>query len=265
MNDNNIRVLFAGDLIGKAGRRTLKIFLDDLRKEHNIDLVIVNGENSASGHGITKSVYDEIIKTGADVVTAGNHVWDMKELAGYIDKLDKFVRPSNYPDEVPGKGYVTVEVKGQKITVLNLMGRVFMPLCDCPFQEFDRVYEEIKDSFIFVDFHAEATSEKYCLAHHLDGRAGAVVGTHTHVQTNDEQLLPQGTLFLCDAGMCGAVNSIIGMKPDRPLKKYLTGMPQRYEVQDKGDLFFNGIVFEFDQNRSITEFFKINVRTDAEK
>lgn len=243
-------ILFLGDIIGKAGRGLLKEHLGSLIEEYAIDFVIANGENSAAGFGITKKVYDELMGYGVDVITSGNHVWDKKEIEKDVDKCERLIRPLNVSCMQPGKGLITVEKNDVKITVLNLMGRVFMPNCDCPFYCFDQIYQNHVADILIVDFHAEATSEKNAFGLYVDGRATAVVGTHTHVQTNDERFLPKGTFYITDVGMCGSIDSVIGMNAEKAIYKFLSGMPERNEVEVRGRGVISGVVLKFDIEKS---------------
>lgn len=254
-----MKIIHIGDIIGRAGRKVVAACLDDLKSKYKPDVVIANAENSASGFGVNKTVYDELIKIGIDCFTTGNHIWDMRELEGSINKLEMLVRPANLPSDQPGRTEITIEKDGKKLTIINLLGRVFMNPVECPFRTFDKIYEDNPDSFIFVDLHAEATSEKNAFGLYADGRAGAVVGTHTHIQTNDDRLLPRGTFYITDVGMCGGRDSIIGMKKDGPLRKFVKGMPARYEVQMSGKMVMNAVFFEFDETLKVKEYEKISL------
>lgn len=228
-----MKVLFIGDIMGEPGRRVLLKHLSNIIQEQAIDLVVGNGENAAGGFGITPDIAEELFDFGLSAITLGNHAWDKREAVEYIQKDPRIVRPANYPDGVPGRGACVLEtVHGERLVVLQLMGRVFMPMVDCPFRVAERelAYWSTQSSCILVDMHAETTSEKMAMAYFLDGKVSAVVGTHTHVQTADEQVLPQGTGYLTDAGMTGPVQSVIGMKPNLVIQKFLTQMPRRFEV-----------------------------------
>lgn len=225
-----MRLLFIGDVVGRAGRRAVLEALPELRARYEADFVIVNGENSAGGFGITEQIFCDLCDAGADVVTTGNHVWDQRETLVYIERHDRLLRPINFPPGTPGRGAGLFEAKnGAQVLVINVMGRLFMADLDCPFQALDRELDAcpLKSAadVIFVDFHAEATSEKQAAAHHVDGRASAVIGTHTHVPTADDQVLPGGTAFMCDAGMSGDYNSVIGMESDEPLSRFVRQIP----------------------------------------
>lgn len=254
-----MKVLVIGDVMGKPGRDAMKEFLD--KKKNEYDFVIVNGENAAAGFGITPKIADEFFDLGVDVITSGNHIWDKKELYPYLDENKNILRPLNYPKGVPGFGYTIKEnVKGEKIAVINIQGRVFMPEVDSPFQRIEEVIEEIKKETknIIVDFHAEATSEKLAMGWYLDGRVSAVYGTHTHVQTADERILEKGTGFINDVGMTGSHDSIIGMSIETVLPKFLTSLPSRFEVAT-GNVKVNGIELNIDKEGNCKEINRINV------
>jgi len=241
-----LRFLCIGDVIGKTGRKALKHFLPQVLKEYSPDFIILNGENVAGGFGITKKVFDELMSLGVDVITSGNHIYDKKEISQFIDNETRLLRPANYPPQALGRGYGVYEKSGKKVAVINLMGRAFMGIpLDCPFRKFDEIYEEIKEkvNYIIVDFHAEATSEKAAFGFYVDGRADIVFGTHSHVPTADEIILPKGTVYISDVGLTGPKYSVIGMRPEEPIKKFLTGMPVKYEVA-KGKLVFHALFIE---------------------
>jgi metallophosphoesterase (TIGR00282 family) len=243
-----MKILFIGDIIGKPGRDLLQKGLRTLIEHYGVDFVIANAENSAGGFGITKDVGDAILETGVDVMTSGNHIWDKKEAIEYIALEPRLLRPANYPAGVPGRGsYVAQSGDGRAVGVINVMGRVFMLPIDDPFavvlKEIDAMRHRTK--VIVVDFHAEATSEKAAMGWHLDGRVTMVVGTHTHVQTADERVLPNGTAYLTDAGMTGPHDSIIGMEREPALARFLTGMPSRFEPATSNPRL-NGIVVDAD-------------------
>lgn len=235
----NIGILFLGDVIGRPGRRILKRHLPRLEAQYAPTLVVANGENAAGGIGITEKVGRELLSC-VHVLTSGNHIWDKKEALDYMEREPRLLRPANYPPQNPGRGtFVFEPEKGPKIGVLNLQGRVFMEPIDCPFRVADSEIEALKAAtpIVVVDFHAEATSEKQALAWYLDGRVTAVVGTHTHVPTADERVLPQGTAYITDVGMIGAHDSVIGIRKDQALKRFLTSRPQRFEPGKDGAVF----------------------------
>ncbi|SNZ09654.1 hypothetical protein SAMN06265182_1598 [Persephonella hydrogeniphila] len=254
-----MRFLCIGDIIGRTGRNALKAFLPDVKEKYRPDFIILNGENAAGGFGITKKVYDEILSLGIDVVTSGNHIFDKKEISQFIDQEERLLRPANYPPQALGRGYGIYEKNGEKIAVINLMGRAFMGIpLDCPFRKFDEIYEKIKDAvdYIIVDFHAEATSEKTAFGFYTDGRADIVFGTHSHVATADEMILPKGTAYITDVGLTGPKYSVIGMKIEEPIQKFLTGMPVKYEVA-KGKMIFQAILVEKEGEKADIKRIKI--------
>ncbi|MFC4766382.1 TIGR00282 family metallophosphoesterase [Effusibacillus consociatus] len=244
-----MRILFLGDIVGHPGRMVVEERLPALLDQYRPDLVIANAENMANGRGLTPKLAETLFDANIDILTMGNHVWDHREIFGYIDNEKRIVRPANYPKGAPGFGYILVKVDTVKVAVVNLMGRVFMGDYDSPFAVINQILEEIQSEtkHIFIDFHAEATSEKLALAHFVDGRVSAVVGTHTHVQTADEQILPGGTAYLTDVGMCGPIDSIIGMKKDQVLQRFLTQMPVRLEVE-AGPAKLNAVVIDLLDN-----------------
>ena len=229
-----MRIMLVGDVVGRAGRRAFRAITPRLRAERGIDVVIVNGENAAGGKGFTRKALDELYAGGADIVTSGNHVWDKKDVFAFIEEEPFLVRPANYPEGTPGKGYCIFPFKAANIAVLNLSGRSFMPALDCPFQKADEILAGIEGQaeIIVLDFHAETTSEKLAMGHYLDGRADIVVGTHTHVQTADERILSGGTAYITDLGMVGSHDSILGVRKDIVIQKFRTGMPVRFEMAE---------------------------------
>jgi metallophosphoesterase (TIGR00282 family) len=242
-------ILFIGDIVGKPGRELLRKGLRHLIDHHGIDFVIANAENAAAGFGITKDIGDTILEWGVDVMTSGNHIWDKKEAITYIPTEPRLLRPANYPAGVPGRGsYVAQTGDGRAVGVVNVMGRVFMLNIDDPFAVVLREIEAMRHrtKVIVVDFHAEATSEKIAMGWHLDGKATLVVGTHTHVQTADERILPNGTAYLTDAGMTGPHDSIIGMEREPALARFMSAMPVRFEPAT-GNPRLNGVVVEADE------------------
>jgi len=245
-----IRILFLGDVVGEPGRKALAKRLKGLQEELAVDFTIVNGENAAGGRGISGKQCIELLKAGATVITTGDHVWDQKDLPGYIETEPRLLRPCNYPAGTPGSGSVVLETPKGPVGVLNVRGLTYLnPPLDNPFH---RAMEEVEKmraatKVIFVDFHAETTSEKIALGRYLDGKVSAVVGTHTHVQTADEQIFPGGTAFLCDAGMCGAADSILGRTKESILRRFLTGMPTTLPVAT-GVVRICGVVIEVEES-----------------
>jgi metallophosphoesterase (TIGR00282 family) len=243
-----IRVLFLGDIISKTGRRALAAGLPALREEYRVDLCIGNVENAAGIFGITKKVIEEITGTGVDCMTSGNHVWDKREGIALLDSRDDILRPANYPPGVPGRGYLLRDVGDVRVCVANLQGRTFMKPIDCPFRKADAILTELPSDIkvILLDFHAEATSEKLAMGHYLDGRMSAVVGTHTHVQTADERILGGGTGYITDIGMVGPSDSIIGVKKELVVNRFLYGLPVRFDVA-KEEPFIDALFVEVDE------------------
>jgi metallophosphoesterase (TIGR00282 family) len=246
---DSMRLLFIGDIVGSPGRQIVADRLADIVETREIDLVIANGENSASGFGISPRLADELLETGIEVLTGGNHIWDRKDILEYLPKQPRLLRPANFADRNPGSGlYVGTARNGVPYAVLNLQGRVFMSPNDCPFRAADREIARISPNvrIIFVDFHAETTSEKEAMGWYLDGRVSAVIGTHTHVATADEHVLPQGTAYQTDVGMTGPHNGVIGMDKTAILRKFLDGQPARFEVAT-GDVQMNAVQIEVDE------------------
>jgi metallophosphoesterase (TIGR00282 family) len=243
-----MNVLFIGDIVGAPGRRALEELLPRIVDHHYIDLVIANGENAAGGLGITPLVADQLLGQGIDVLTSGNHIWKHKEIIPYLESTDRLIRPANYPPETPGRSHTIVETAaGESVAVINLEGRVFMSSLDCPFRTVDRVLASLplQTKVIIVDMHAEATSEKQAMGWHLDGRVSAVVGTHTHVQTADERVLPGGTGYITDTGMTGPVDSVIGMKKEIILERFLSQLPQPFKVATQ-NIQLQGVIIDID-------------------
>ena len=244
-----MKVLFLGDIFGSAGRRAVKHFVPRLRKEQGIDLCVGNSENSAGGAGVTIDGAEELLASGLDLLTGGNHVWDKREINSYLDRPNgKQLRPANYPEGAPGRGHTIIEdARGRKLGVLNLEGRVFMKALDCPFRAADRLVAELKKEtpVILVDMHCEATSEKNAMGQYLDGRVSAVLGTHTHIQTSDNRVLRGGTAYATDVGMCGPWDSVIGMKKEHMIARFLTARHAPFEpAQD--EVYLQGALLELD-------------------
>ncbi len=245
----NLKILFIGDIVGEMGRALLEKHLPILRNKYAIDATIVNGENAADGRGITPRIMEHLKQLQVDVVTSGNHIWDKKDIIPYFYAHKDLLRPANFPSECPGVGVTLITVKEKQIAVINVQGRVFMREdLDCPFKAVQSILTYLKDktNIILVDFHAETTAEKAALAYFLDGRVSAVVGTHTHVQTADERILPHGTAFITDLGMVGALDSSLGMKLDAIINHFITQMPTRFTVETEGPGLLNGVVITID-------------------
>jgi 2',3'-cyclic-nucleotide 2'-phosphodiesterase len=244
-----LKVLFFGDVVGKPGRRGLAAALPDLRERLAPDVVIANGENTAGGVGITPRTAKELFGLGVDVITSGNHAFRHRDIYPYFDETERIIRPANYPAANPGRGHVVVEAGGMRLAVLNLSGSVMLKVARSPFTEANALLDRLDgeaDAF-FVDFHAEITSEKIAMGWHLDGRVAAVVGTHTHVPTADARILPGGTAFVCDVGMTGSRNGVLGARRDQVLENFVTQMPVRFEGAE-GDVWINAMSVEIGEN-----------------
>ncbi|KMY53686.1 MULTISPECIES: TIGR00282 family metallophosphoesterase [Bacillaceae] len=244
-----MKILFVGDVVGSLGRDMINQYLPRLKRKYQPDWTFVNGENAASGRGITEKIYRQFLVDGADVVTLGNHAWDNKDIFEFIDDANALVRPANFPEGTPGSGLVFVKRAGVEAAVINLQGRTFMPALDCPFEKAKELVAKARERtpIIFVDFHAEATSEKQAIGWFLDGDVTAVVGTHTHVQTADNRILPNGTAYLSDVGMTGPYDGILGMERGAVLKKFTTGLPVRFEVPKSGRTQLSACLIEVDR------------------
>jgi 2',3'-cyclic-nucleotide 2'-phosphodiesterase len=255
-----LRILFLGDVVGEPGRKAIASELPKMKAELGVDFAIVNGENSASGRGITPRLAIGLMRAGATVITTGDHIWDQKEIIPFLPTEPRLLRPANYPAGTPGYGHIVLDTAKGKVAVVNLMGRTFMgPQLDNPFLCISALVDEIRKEtpIIFVDFHAEATSEKVGMGWHLDGKVSAVIGTHTHVPTADERILPKGTAFLCDAGMCGPEDSIIGSNVGAVLEKFHTHMPTRFGI-GSGRVRLNGVLVTIDpENGRATEISRV--------
>jgi hypothetical protein len=243
-----IRILMTGDTVARSGRRALEERLHDLRSQREIDFVVSNVENAAGGFSITSRIAEDLLAAGVDVMTSGNHIFDKKEVLDYIDKQPRLLRPANYAPGVPGKGRWVGKVRGVPVAVINLQGRVFMSQCDDPFRCADAQLAALEPSvkIILVDMHAEATSEKIAMGRYLDGRASVVAGTHTHVQTADEQILPEGTAYITDLGMVGPHDGVIGMQTEIVLERFLRGLSMKFEPCD-GGIKLNGLIVDVDE------------------
>ncbi|HJG22597.1 TIGR00282 family metallophosphoesterase [Enterococcus durans] len=243
-----MRVLFIGDVVGSMGREMITEYLPRLKKKFRPQVTIVNGENAAAGRGITEKIYKKFLQDGVDVVTMGNHTWDNRDIFEFIDQAKKMVRPANFPEGTPGQGIVFVKVNQLELAVINMQARSFMVDLDDPFRKINELIEEARKRtpIIFVDFHGETTSEKQAMGWFLDGKVSAVVGTHTHVQTNDARILPQGTAYLTDVGMTGPYDGILGMRREPVIEKFLTALPKRFEVVENGRGILSGCLLEID-------------------
>ena len=257
-----MKILAVGDIVGESGVRKLKELLPNIKKEKNIDFVITNGENSAGGMGITEKNFKDIIEAGTNVITMGNHTWGKKDIFRFIDD-PRLLRPANYPKGVVGKGLGIFECMDKKIAVMNFMGRVDINiLTENPFILAKEMVEDLQErvDIIIIDFHAEATAEKIAMARFLDGKITAIFGTHTHVQTGDEQILPNGTAYITDIGMTGPKNSVIGMDVQASIKRFETALPEKYKLAE-GECIFNAVIFDIDDgSNKVTSIERINIR-----
>lgn len=243
-----MNLLFIGDIYGSLGRATVKKYLPKLIKEYKANFIIANGENAAHGRGITEAMYKEFLEEGIHVLTMGNHTFDNRDIFNFIDKAENLLRPANMDISVPGKGYDIFTYNEHKIAVINLMGRTFMQPLNCPFRKFDEIYEKVSKitPIIIVDFHAEASSEKIAFGYYVDGRATAVIGTHTHVATNDYRLLPKKTAYITDVGMTGPLNGVIGVNSESVINRFINGLPTRFNPVEEGETQLNAIVISID-------------------
>ncbi|MGQ9809596.1 MAG: TIGR00282 family metallophosphoesterase [Armatimonadota bacterium] len=243
-----MRVLVVGDVVGRPGRSAVRSLLPRIVEEHEIHFIIVNAENAAGGSGITEPTARELFEAGAHVLTTGNHVWGQREAFGFVDREERLLRPANFPDGAPGRGAGVYQVRGERVGVVNVQGRTFMQALEDPFRTAEELVGRLREEcqIIFVDMHAEATSEKMALARFLDGKVTCVFGTHTHVPTADECILPGGTAYITDVGMTGPVDSIIGMQPKAIIERFLTGLPVRFEVA-RGKAALHGILVDADE------------------
>lgn len=256
-----MNVIMLGDIFGRPGRRVVRQYLPDLIEEFQPILVVANGENAAGGFGLTRKIATQLFEMGIHVLTSGNHIWDQKEMYSYINEEPRILRPANYPPKVPGFA-VYIHRRGDVVVaVLNLIGRVFMGDYDCPFRMADQLLDELSDdvTHVVVDFHGEATSEKIALARYLDGRISALVGTHTHVATADEQILPKGTAYVTDLGMCGPKDGILGVEAETVINKFITQLPARFSVA-KGDARLTGVVISLNPDGSAQKISRLNVQ-----
>ena len=248
-----MRILVLGDVVGEPGRRLVEAFLPELRRELRVDFVIINGENAAHGHGITERIARQSLEElGVDVITTGNHAFDVKEIVPYFQKEPRLLRPANYPPGTPGSGYVKLHTpSGLEVLVINLMGRVHMPPCDDPFRCADAILAKERADLVIVDLHAEATSEAQAMGYYLEGRTAAVLGSHTHVPTLDAKLLPGGTAYVTDIGMVGPYDGVIGMKKEASLSRFLKAKGDRFEVSE-GDLQLHGVLVVTEGKKAVS-------------
>ena len=248
-----MKILFIGDIVGRPGRNAIKDRLKNIIEKHNIDVCIANGENSAGGSGITQRIADELLYYGIDLITTGDHIWRNKDIFSFISKNERVLRPANYPEETPGKGYsVFKSSKGLNIGVINVLGRVFMKPVDCPFKTVQKILLNLKNEtdIIIVDFHAEATSEKVAMGWFLDGEVSAVLGTHTHIPTADYKILPQGTAYITDVGMVGAEKSVLGRDIEPVIRHFTSSLPSRFTVAE-GRIIIQSVIVEIDEKSGL--------------
>ena len=257
-----MRILMVGDVVGRPGRYFFMEQTPELKHAKKIDAVIVNGENSAHGRGITPRVFDELIRGGADVVTSGNHIWDNGKILEIINDEPFLIRPANFPEENPGHGFCIFPVGKKSVGVINLSGRTYMPPADCPFRAAEKILLNMREKcdVILVDFHAEATSEKLAFAYHFDGQLTAVVGTHTHIQTADARILPKGTAYISDLGMVGAEDSILGMTIEPVISRFLTGRPSKFDVAEGTCIYCAVLIDINDKTNRATHIERIYLR-----
>lgn len=243
-----MNILFIGDIVSSPGRTMLEEYLPKLKEKYYPDVIIVNGENAAAGKGITEKIYKQFMQLGVNVVTMGNHTWAKKEIFDFIDDAKNLIRPANFPDNNPGKGFTIININNKKVAVINLQGRTFLDPNDNPFTKADELIEAAKKEtdIIFIDFHAEVTSEKQAFGWYVDGRASAVVGTHTHTQTADERILPGGTAYITDAGMTGPYDSVLGVEKETIINRFLSNLPERFDVDKAGRSQLNGCLITID-------------------
>ncbi len=244
-----MRVLFVGDVVGRPGRNIIGGRLDLLKEREKIDFAVVNAENAAGGSGLTPRIAEELFAAGADALTSGDHIWKKREIYEFLNSSHKVVRPLNYPEGAPGKGATIVKApSGAKVGIINVIGRVFMDAVECPFKNAKKAAENLKEitPIIIVDIHAEATSEKVAMGWYLDGEVSAVIGTHTHIQTADEKILPEGTAYITDCGMTGPYDSVIGRKKDKILERYLTQLPTSFDMATD-DIQMHGVIIDIDE------------------
>ncbi len=250
---NKVKLVFLGDIVGSSGRKAVRIFLPEIIKKYKCDFIIANAENAAGGYGLTQKVAEELFSYGIDILTSGNHIWK-REFFPYLQKTERVLRPANYGEGAPGKGWTIYTKNNIKLAVINLEGRIFMRPLENPFTIGKKLAQEfLKETpFIIVDFHAEATSEKLTLGYFLDGLVSAIIGTHTHVQTSDERIFPKGTGYITDVGMCGAFESVIGMKISQALEMYLSMVPRKLEVEKDKKIKVEGLFLEFNEKGKTT-------------
>ena len=259
-----MRILFIGDIVGKVGRNAIAEYLPKIKQSYRPTVSIVNAENAAHGKGLTDKLYKQLLRDGVDFMTMGNHTYGQREIYDFIDDANRMVRPANFPSEAPGVGMRFIQINDIKLAIINLQGRSFMQDIDDPFKKADQLIEEAKKetNFIFVDFHAETTSEKNAMGWYLDGRVSAVVGTHTHIQTSDERVLPNGTGYITDVGMTGYYDGILGINRDEVIERFITSLPQRHVVPDDGRSVLSGVIIDLDKDGKTKQIERILINDD---
>lgn len=259
-----MRILFIGDIVGKIGRNAISTYLPKLKQEYRPTVSIVNAENAAHGKGLTEKIYKQLLREGVDFMTMGNHTYGQREIYEFIDEAKRMVRPANFPSEAPGVGMRIIQINDIKLAIINLQGRAFMQDIDDPFKKADELVKEAQKvtPYIFVDFHAETTSEKNAMGWYLDGRVSAVVGTHTHIQTSDNRILPSGTGYITDVGMTGFYDGILGINRNEVIERFITSLPQRHVVPDNGRSVLSGVIIDMDKNGKTTNIERILINDD---
>lgn len=259
-----MRLLFIGDIVGKVGREAITTYLARLKQTYRPTVTIVNAENAAHGKGLTEKIYKDLLREGVDFMTMGNHTYGQRQIYDFIDSANRMVRPANFPEEAPGVGMRFIQINEIKLAIINLQGRAFMQDIDDPFKKADELINEAKKEtdYIFVDFHAETTSEKNAMGWYLDGRASAVVGTHTHIQTSDERILPGGTGYITDVGMTGFYDGILGINRHEVITRFITSLPQRHVVPDEGRSVLSGVIIDINKEGRTTHIERVLINDD---
>ncbi|AMG20564.1 metallophosphoesterase [Staphylococcus saprophyticus] len=259
-----MRLLFIGDIVGKVGREAITTYLSRLKQTYRPTVTIVNAENAAHGKGLTEKIYKDLLREGVDFMTMGNHTYGQRQIYDFIDSANRMVRPANFPEEAPGVGMRFIQINEIKLAIINLQGRAFMQDIDDPFKKADELINEAKKEtdYIFVDFHAETTSEKNAMGWYLDGRASAVVGTHTHIQTSDERILPGGTGYITDVGMTGFYDGILGINRHEVITRFITSLPQRHVVPDEGRSVLSGVIIDINKEGRTTHIERVLINDD---
>ncbi|HLR19588.1 MAG TPA: TIGR00282 family metallophosphoesterase [Staphylococcus sp.] len=259
-----MRILFIGDIVGKVGREAINTYLPKLKQTYRPTVTIVNAENAAHGKGLTEKIYKELLREGVDFMTMGNHTYGQRQIYDFIENAKRMVRPANFPDEAPGVGMRIIQINELKLAIINLQGRAFMQDIDDPFKKADELIAEAKKEtdYIFVDFHAETTSEKNAMGWYLSNRVSAVVGTHTHIQTSDERILPGGTGYITDVGMTGYYDGILGINRDEVITRFITSLPQRHVIPDEGRSVLSGIIVDINKEGKATHIERVLINED---